>query len=97
MEKLDSSIGGAIIDLRLGNQGGAGNQLIKEIERSFFRIPIFIFTANPGDIDHSLEGVEVHIKSDIGYYDLIDRFWDIYETGLTHIMGGSGEMEKTPQ
>ena len=94
LEKLDSSIDGAIIDLRLGNQSGAGNQLIKEIERSFFRIPIFIFTANRSDIDDSLEGVKVFIKGDIGYYELLDRFWDIYETGLTHIMGGRGEMEK---
>ena len=94
LEKLDSSIDGAIIDLRLGNQGGAGNQFIKEIERSFFRIPIFIFTANRSDIDDSLEGVKVFIKGDIGYYELLDRFWDIYETGLTHIMGSRGEMEK---
>ena len=94
LEKLDNSIDGAIIDLRLRNQVGAGNQLIKEIGRSFFRIPIFIFTANRGDIDYSLEGVEIHIKGDIGYYELLDRFWDIYETGLTHIMGGTGEMEK---
>lgn len=94
LEKLNSSIDGAIIDLRLGNQGGAGNQLIKDIEGSFFRIPIFIFTANPGDIDNSLKGVKVFIKGNIGYYELLDLFWDIYETGLTHIMGGKGKMEK---
>ena len=94
LEKLDSSFHGAIIDLKLGPQGGDGNQLIKEIERSFFRIPIFIFTARPYDVDRSIKGVEVHTKGDIGYYELIDRFWDIYETGLTHIMGGTGEMEE---
>ena len=94
LEKLDSSIDGAIVDLRLGNQGGAGNQFIKEIEGSFFRIPIFIFTAKPSDVDESIEGVEVYTKGDIGYYELLDRFWDIYETGLTHIMGGRGEMER---
>ena len=93
LEKLDNSIDGAIVDLRLGNQGGAGNQFIKEIERSFFRIPIFIFTANPQHIDESLEGVEVHIKGDINYYELLDRFWNIYETGLTDIMGSRGKME----
>ena len=94
LKKLDSSIDGAIVDLRLGNQGGAGNQFIKEIEGSFFRIPIFIFTAKPSDVDKSIEGVEVYTKGDIGYYELLDRFWDIYETGLTHIMGGRGEMER---
>ena len=94
LKKLDSSIDGAIVDLRLGNQGGAGNQFIKEIEGSFFRIPIFIFTAKPSDVDESIEGVEVYTKGDIGYYELLDRFWDIYETGLTHIMGGRGEMER---
>ena len=93
-KELDSSIDGAIVDLKLGNQGGAGNQFIKEIERSFFRIPIFIFTANPRHIDDSLEGVEIHIKGDIGYYELLDRFWNIYETGLTHIMGSRGKWKK---
>ena len=94
LEKLDNSIDGAIVDLKLGNQGGAGNQFIKEIERSFFRIPIFIFTANPQHIDDSLEGVEIHIKGEINYYEILDRFWNIYETGLTHIMGGRGKMEE---
>ena len=94
LEELDNSIDGAIVDLKLGNEGGEGNKFIKEIEKSFFRIPIIIFTANPRHIDDSIDGVEVFIKGDIGYYDLLDRFWDIYETGLTHIMGGRGEMER---
>ena len=94
LENLDGSFDGAIIDLKLGDLDDEGNQLIKKIEKSFFRIPIFIFTARPSDVDESIEGVEVYTKGEIGYYDLIDRFWNIYETGLTHIMGGRGKMER---
>ena len=94
LENLDGSFDGAIIDLKLGDRGDEGNKLIKKIEKSFFRIPIFIFTARPSNVDESVEGVEVYTKGEIDYYGLLDRIWSIYETGLTHIMGGRGKMEK---
>ena len=94
LENLDGSFDGAIIDLKLGNLDDEGNELIRKIGKSFFRIPIFIFTARPSDVDESIEGVEVYIKGEIGYYELLDRLWNIYETGLPHIMGGRGEMER---
>ena len=94
LEELDNSFDGAIIDLKLTPQGDEGNQVIEEIGKSFFRIPIFIFTGNLDTWNESIEGIEVFIKGKIGYYDLLDRFWDIYDTGLTRIMGGRGEIEK---
>ena len=93
-EQLDNSFDGAIIDLKLTPQGDEGNQVIEEIGKSFFRIPIFIFTGNLDTWNESIEGIEVFIKGKIGYYDLLDRFWDIYDTGLTRIMGGRGEIEE---
>ena len=32
-------------------------------------------------------------KTEIEYYDLFDRFWDIFDTGLTRILGGRGKIE----
>ena len=94
LEELDNSFDGAIIDLKLTPQGDEGNQVIEEIGKPFFRIPIFIFTGNLDTWNESIEGIEVFIKGKIGYYDLLDRFWDIYDTGLTRIMGGRGKIEE---
>ena len=98
LKQLDNSFDGAIIDLKLAPQGDEGNQVIEKIEESFFRIPIAIFTGNPGNTDDNLNEkimlLGVFIKGETRYYDLLDKFWDIYDTGLTRIMGGRGEIEK---
>ena len=98
LEALDNSFDGAVIDLKLADQGDEGNQVIKKIEESFFRIPIAIFTANPGNSDDDLNQkimlLGVFQKRETRYDELLDQFWDIYNTGLTHIMGGRGKIEK---
>ena len=98
LERLDNSFDGAIIDLKLADQGDEGNQVIEQIEKSFFRIPIAIFTGNPGNRNDNLNEkimlIGVFIKGEIEYYQLLDRFWDIYDTGLTRIMGGRGKIEE---
>lgn len=98
LELLDNSFDGAIIDLKLADGGDEGNQIIKKIEESFFRIPVAIFTANPGNSDHTLNQkimlLDVFQKRVTQFDELLDRFWDIYDTGLTHIMGGRGLIEQ---
>ena len=98
LELLDNSFDGAIIDLKLAAGGNEGNQVIKKIEESIFRIPIAIFTANPGNSDYTLNQkimlLGVFQKRETQYDELLDRFWDIYDTGLTHIMGGRGLIEQ---
>lgn len=93
LKKLNSSFDGAIIDLTLSGEEDAGRQIIKEIRKSFFRIPIFIYTGALGNEEESIEGIEVFRKRDASYSDLFDEFWDTYETGLTRIMGGEGKIE----
>ena len=92
---LDNSFDGAIIDLTLGSDSDAGDQVIRKIEDSQFRIPVFILTGTP--VNTAFEHVTVFKKGEqgTGYYDLLDRFWDIYNTGLTRIMGGRGIIEGT--
>ena len=98
LELLDNSFDGAIIDLKLSAGGNEGNQVIKKIEESFFRIPIAIFTADPGNSDSTLNQkimlLDVFQKRKTQYIELLDQFWDIYDTGLTHIMGGRGLIER---
>ena len=80
LEKLDNSFDGAIIDLKLADQGDEGNQVVEKIEKSFFRIPVAIFTGNPGNWNDNLNEkimlIGVFIKGEIRYYQLLDRFWN---------------------
>ena len=94
LEKLDNSYDGAIIDLKLTPQGVEGIEVIKEIRKLFFRIPIFIFTGNPDIRNESIKGIEVFLKGETRYYNLIDQLWDTYETGLTRMMGRAGRIEE---
>ena len=98
LETLDNSFDGAIIDLKLADQGDEGNQVIEKIIKSFFRIPIAIFTGNRGNWDDNLNDkimlIGVFTKGAIGYDGLLDKFWEIYNTGLTRIMGGRGLIEQ---
>ena len=92
-EQLDNSFDGAIIDLTLGDEDDAGNQVIEEIRKSFFRIPIFIFTGRD-TLNQSIKGIEVFRKDEFTYYDLLDKFCETYDTGFTRMMGGNGEIEE---
>ena len=99
LNTLDNSFDGAIIDLKLENhQSNEGNQVVEKIRESFFRIPIAIFTGNPGDWNHNLNEktmlIDVFTKGETGHYELLDKFWEIYNTGLTRIMGGRGLIEQ---
>ena len=95
LSMLDKTFDGAIIDLRLGNDDDAGNQVIKKIEDEQFRIPIVILTGTPGSADKRSPYIQVLKKGDpgSGYYDLLNGFWKIYDTGLTRILGGRGTIE----
>jgi len=92
---LDNSFDGAIMDLTRGSYSAAGDQVIRKIEDSQFRIPVFILTGTP--VNTAFEHITVFKKGEqgAGYDDLLDRFWDIYNTGLTRIMGGRGIIEET--
>ena len=94
LEKLDNSFDGAFIDLKLTPIGDEGNKVIERMTQTFFRIPIFIFTGNPGTWNESVKDIKIYRKGAIGYYDLLDKFCETYDTGLTRIMGGRGIMEK---
>ena len=94
LELLDNSFDGVIIDLKLASGGDEGNQIIEKIQESFSKIPIAIFTGNPSNSDDTLNDRVLHLgvykKGETRYEELLDRFWEIYNGGLTPIMGGRG-------
>ncbi len=94
--KLNSSYDGAIIDLRLGKEGDAGNQVIKIIQQTY-RIPIAILTGTPQYANTDVPFLGVYKKGETGYDELIDKFFLVFDTGLTRITGGRGVIEKTMQ
>lgn len=96
-EKLDNSFDGAIIDLKLADQGNEGNIVTKQIEEFYFRIPVLILTGTPDAVDRNTIIIDVLKKGEpgTGYEDILNCFWKIYDTGLTRIMGGRGLIEKT--
>ena len=91
---MDNSFDGAIIDLKLADEGYEGNQVVSAIEKTFFRIPVAIFTATPGSADKNFTYIGIYKKGDIRYHDLFDQFLNIQTTGITHIMGGTGLIEQ---
>ena len=92
---LNNSFDGAIVDLRLSDQGDEGTIVIEEIEGSFFRIPVAILTGTPDNAREDFTYIGVFTKGEIEYRELFDRFWGIYDTGITRIVGGRGLIEET--
>jgi CheY-like chemotaxis protein len=95
IEKLDNSFDGAIIDLKLSKHETAGNQVVRRIEDVQFRIPVAILTGTPASAVPGSHSIGVFKKGETGYAEIFDKFCAIYNTGLTRIMGGRGEIEKT--
>lgn len=92
----ESHYDGAIIDMRLAGQGNEGNQVIDRIKETFRRIPVAIMTGTPDAAE--TEGfplVAIYKKGETPYSEIITELCGIYKTGLTKIMGGRGEIEKS--
>lgn len=102
LDGLDHTFDGAIIDLKLAEQGDEGTQVIREIGKQLFRIPIFILTGVPDNLPEDFRqenaniiGVFIKGEAEAEYDKLLDRLWSIYKTGLTRIMGGRGKIEES--
>ena len=92
----ESYYDGAIIDMRLADQGNEGNQVIEQIRDNFRRIPVVIMTGTPDVAETAgFPFIGKYVKGgEVGYSDVIKELWEIYRTGLTRIMGGRGEIEQ---
>ena len=102
-DKIDKSFDAAIIDLKIpeiGNPGnilvrGAGNSVVRRIHDLGIRIPIAILTGTPDEVDHEFSYVGIYDKGGALIDDLLERFLEIYDSGLTKILGGRGKIETT--
>ncbi len=96
LKKIDGSYDRAIIDLRLGNDEDAGNEIVRQLGDPFTRIPIIFVTGYSVDLvaDHS-SVIKMYSRGDRTYESDLLLFQEIFNTGLTRIMGGRGIIEKT--
>ncbi|WP_038445660.1 response regulator [Bibersteinia trehalosi] len=92
-----SDFDGVIIDMKLTDTGtDEGNQVIRKIKENFNRIPVVIMTGTPSVAERNdFPLIAICNKGDIQYCQIIEKFRNIYHTGLTRIMGGRGVIEQT--
>ena len=92
--KIDGSYDGAIIDLVLDNDEDGGNKIVRQLGDSFTRIPIIFVTAFPRNVVDHPSIIHTRRRSDGVYTSDLLLFQNIYNTGLTRIMGGRGIIEE---
>lgn len=98
LRSLDSSFDGAIVDLKLteGSDSTEGNDVIADIH-SKWRIPLIILSGTPESAQAECCYLGCFKKGEIEYREIFDKFYEIYKTGLTKIMGGRGAIEDAMQ
>ena len=92
-DALDSSIDSAVIDMDLGGGAGDGEEVIKALKQHF-RVPVAVYTGISWGAEEEPPIVGVFTKSEHVFEDVLNCLWDVYETGLTRIMGGRGLLEE---
>lgn len=95
IDKIDGSYDGAIIDLRLGTDEDGGNKIVRQLGDSFTRIPIIFVTAFADSVIDHTSIVKTRSRDKGRYESDLLLFREIFDTGLTRIMGGRGIIEKT--
>ncbi len=95
LNKVDNYFDGAIVDLRLNGGGSEGNEIIRKIKESYFRIPVAILTGTPANADADDTYLGIFMKGETSYMELFNQLSGIYDTGLTRILGGRGRIEET--
>ena len=94
LNKIDGSFDGAIIDLRLGDNQEGGNEIVQQLGGSFTRIPIIFVTSYPDLVNAHPSVIKARSRADTTYESDLLLFQDIYNTGLSRIMGGRGVIEQ---
>ena len=92
-ELEDGSYDGVIIDLVLGNDEEGGNKIVSQLRDPFTRIPIIFVTAYVDSVKYHPSIIKKRIREDGTYESDLTLFHEIYNTGLTRIMGGRGIIE----
>lgn len=95
LDKINGTFDGAIVDLKLKDQPEGGNTIVQEMEGALFRVPVIFVTGHPDLVINREIVIRRRAREERTYSEDFDEFFDIYQTGLTKIMGGRGIIEKT--
>lgn len=60
--KIDRSFDGAVIDMKLGDKGGEGNEILKLVDEWNLRMPIVVLTGTPSEADYAYVHIDVQKK-----------------------------------
>jgi len=91
---LDRSYDGAVIDMKLGDVGGEGNEILRMLDEKRVRMPVVILTGTPNEADPDFVHIEVQKKGEADYLAILEDFRQIHASGLTNVMGGRGLLEE---
>lgn len=61
--KIDRSFDGAVIDMKLGDKGGEGNEILKLVDEWNLRMPIVVLTGTPSEADYAYVHIDVQKKA----------------------------------
>ena len=88
-------IEGAIIDLKIGSNSQAGNEIIQLfIDELNLRAPVIVVTGTPDATDSGRKYAGIYKKGEFDYSDAFALFVQIQKTGLYNVMGECGTLEK---
>ncbi len=90
---LDQSFDGAIVDIKLADDGTEGNDVIGEIHAKC-RIPVAVLTGTPENTSIICTYIGCFKKGQTGYDEIFDKFLEVKKTGITRILGGTGLIEE---
>nr|WP_174505217.1 response regulator [Acinetobacter sp. Marseille-Q1620] len=91
---IDKSFDAIIMDLALGNNQEAGNELVRILEEKGVRIPIIFVSGNHSNVVAHPLIINIRARDQGDYEQDFYNIVDVYKTGLTNILGGRGEIEK---
>jgi len=94
LRMLNNKFDGAIIDMKLGDDGDEGNRILKELNERNIRMPIVILTGTPDAADKSYVHIDIQKKGNADNIKILEDFRQIHASGLTKVMGGRGLFEK---
>jgi hypothetical protein len=91
---LSPGFDGAIVDLKLSSTTTEleGLEIVEEIENNQ-RFPIFIVSASIAQVDKEENAFLKKRKRDTSFKEILSEIVEIYNTGITNILGRKGEID----
>ncbi|MBD3843652.1 MAG: response regulator transcription factor, partial [Campylobacterales bacterium] len=94
LQILDKSYDAIILDLGLNQHHEGGNDIAKNLLDNNIRVPILFVSGNHQNVQKNPLIINVRSRDDGDYENDFKLILNVYQTGLTNILGGRGEIEK---